>query len=154
MKQYYAFSRVDNSFIVSADNKQDLEKKIDAIREKHPEYYETHVRSGYAIVQAKSMAAAKKAEKKLSYDLPLFQQSDRKFQVFLFNGEEMELEKTVDSLNDALAVFNENPDSAGEIISFSDNGEQLKTYSMSEIQRELQALHREMLRKRKQLDLF
>ncbi|MEL6821579.1 MAG: hypothetical protein AAFP70_07460, partial [Calditrichota bacterium] len=64
MKQYYAFSRVDNSFIVSADNKQDLEKKIDAIREKHPEYYETHVRSGYAIVQAKSMAAAKKAEKK------------------------------------------------------------------------------------------
>ncbi|MGH1365139.1 MAG: hypothetical protein ACRBF0_16380 [Calditrichia bacterium] len=154
MKQYFAFSRVDNSFIVSADNKQDLEKKVDAIRARHPEYYETHLRSGYSIVQANSIAAAKKAEKKLSYDLPLFKQSDRKYQVFLFNGEEMQLEKTVDSLTDALAVFNENPESAGEIVSLTDSGEPLKTYSMSEIQRELDILHREMIRRRKQLDLF
>ena len=154
MKQYFAFSRHDNSFIVCAENKKALEAKIDAIRERHPDFYETHLKSGYSIVQAESIAQAKKAKKELSYDLPLFKQSDRRYEVYLFDGENMQLEETVYSLREALDLFRDRPEVSGEIVSLTDSGEPLKTFSMQEIRRELEELHREMIRRRKKLDLF
>lgn len=65
MKKLFAMANVDNSFIVSASNEDELVQKLDDIREKYEKYYQQYVLPGFYVVKAQSLMEAK-TKKKIS----------------------------------------------------------------------------------------
>ena len=72
MKKFFAITKSDNSYIVSAESKEELLTQIEEIRKEHPEYYRDNIAPGYYIVEAKDIKQAKAAKSLPTYDLPLF----------------------------------------------------------------------------------
>ena len=59
MKKLFAMANVDDSFIVSAVNEEELIRKLDDIREKYEKYYQQFVVPGFYVVKAKNLIEAK-----------------------------------------------------------------------------------------------
>lgn len=72
MQKYFAITKSDNSYIVDAESREELENKIDEIRDKYGDYYKKHIKPGYYIVQAASLKEAKASKQHVTFDLPLF----------------------------------------------------------------------------------
>lgn len=62
MKKLFAMA-IDNSFIVSGDTKEELNGKIEEIKQQYPDYFKRFVKPGIYIVQAKSLKEAKFGKK-------------------------------------------------------------------------------------------
>ncbi len=76
MKKFFAIAKIDNSFIVSAEDEPALQVQIDQIRDRHPAYYRKLVAPGYYVVEAASIAEAKaRKHDHPTFDLPLFKKS-------------------------------------------------------------------------------
>jgi hypothetical protein len=65
MKKLFAMANIDNSFIVSASSEDELNRKLDDIREKYEKYYHDYVMPGFYVVKAKNLMEAK-SKKKIS----------------------------------------------------------------------------------------
>lgn len=77
MPKFFAIARSDNSYIVNAETVEELNARIDEIREKYRDYYLKYIAPGYYVVQAENIKEAKAAKKEVSYDLPLFKMPAR-----------------------------------------------------------------------------
>lgn len=60
MKKIFAFSKVDNSFIVSAEDSGSMATKILEISEKYDKFYKEYVAPGVKLIKAKTLAEARK----------------------------------------------------------------------------------------------
>ncbi len=79
MQKFFAITKSDNSYIVDADTREELEKKIDEIREKYSAYYRKHIEPGYYIVQARNIKEAKAGKQHVTFDLPLFKNTQKEW---------------------------------------------------------------------------
>ena len=57
--QYFSISKNHLSFIVRAGTVEELNRRLDEIERKYPEFAKTYLRPGYYIVQAESIKDAK-----------------------------------------------------------------------------------------------
>lgn len=138
--KFFAIAKADNSFIVSSDTLEELQEKINQIRDKYRPYYQQYVAPGYYIVKAKDMKEAKLSREHVSFDLPLFTAANHEYQVALRDPVSLEMfpGKTYLSLTLALAFFQEYPDMHGEITERDGAGEVVRIYSDEEIKLLLQ----------------
>ena len=60
MKKFFAIADIDNSFIVSADSQEELNKKLDDIRQRYASFYRRFVAPGFHVVQANTIREAKR----------------------------------------------------------------------------------------------
>ena len=135
MSKFFAIARSDNSYIVNAETAEELNARIDEIREKYRDYYLKYIAPGYYVVQAENLREAKSAKKEVAYDLPLFKTPVMEYRIYSAGPEngELELQETTANLQSALEWFKARPGESGQIVVANSAGETVKVYSESMI---------------------
>lgn len=156
--KYFALSKLDGSFIVNGDTMDELNDKLAEIRKNHAGYYKSHIASGYYVVKAANVKAAKASKSHVSFDLPLFNTTSVEFQVYTLTPPSAQLtyKKSVSSLADAITYFRNHEVAEGEIRECNSAGDIMKTIPIDVIKKtiEEQILEEKRKRHKKQLRLF